>query len=941
MQKPRAATWSSRLSDRKVKYWPFRGGLDLVTPPITIPEGMMIAGRNFEPWIDGGYRRVLGYERFDGQPAPSDATYTSITLDAALGTAVEGDPFLSDVKSLLNFAGMADGTTITDFVAGNTWTVGGDAAIASGELVMDGTGDSLAHTHSAAFRDAFNGVTTDQWTIEYRVEIDQVIAAAIHIDWRTAYDNKGLVISQATADENKITVQLGDGTVGFDATLQSTSTFIAGAVVDVAVTRNGTAYYLHINGVYEDTATLGATLDLGDAGMLIGIGRDASSQPFEGDWRRMRFTSGSARYSLSTNYTVETGESYFEVQAVGALVGDSLLGDTSGATGEVIGFSADLTKVHVTKVTGTWIIAESVLNTDNHMLDLGTSTVVASESADTVDEEAAFKEIAEDVYRVDIQQVPGEGPIRGIWQIKEHVFAIRDNIGQTAGIIHEATAAGWVSNTDMTSYIYFTAGSDSPGPEPAIGDTLEGNTSGASATIVHIIVHSGDWSTNDAAGYYALDTSTITGGPFQAAENLKIGTSTVGIATAAETLFSLPPGGRYDFVSANFYAGTETYSVYAANGVGPAFEIAPENVGGTHEVIPILMDLTLGDSPEENKPHLVEFWDGKLWLAFTGGTVQSSIAGDPHTFNGFLGAAEYGLSEEVTSLQAMSGDVMIARTRRHTHAFYKGTTYTKKIISERSGGILWSNQEIDDGYAMDDQGITSLRRVDTFGDFANSTVSDKIQPWLVARKELVAGSMVIRDSNQYRLLYSNGEGAIMRIRPDGVTEFGVIDMPTTINCAYSMEDENGSPVNFFGGSEGYVFQAERGCSWDGEAIESTARMPFNHQGEPHIRKRYRLAELELEGERSVELYMAADLSYAGTETGAHFWEDRVVGGGGYYDVDNWDQIFWDAQQFTTARFEILGTGKNISLMFFHSSNTTAPFILQGVQLHYDIRRVQR
>lgn len=50
------------------------GGLDLVTPPIAVRAGMASAGENYEP-AKRGYVRSQGYERFDGRPAPSGATY--------------------------------------------------------------------------------------------------------------------------------------------------------------------------------------------------------------------------------------------------------------------------------------------------------------------------------------------------------------------------------------------------------------------------------------------------------------------------------------------------------------------------------------------------------------------------------------------------------------------------------------------------------------------------------------------------------------------------------------------------------------------------------------------------------------------------------------------------------------------------------------------------
>jgi hypothetical protein len=46
-----------------------QGGLDLVTPAIAVPPGKAIAALNYEPDVTG-YRRIGGYERYDGRPSP-------------------------------------------------------------------------------------------------------------------------------------------------------------------------------------------------------------------------------------------------------------------------------------------------------------------------------------------------------------------------------------------------------------------------------------------------------------------------------------------------------------------------------------------------------------------------------------------------------------------------------------------------------------------------------------------------------------------------------------------------------------------------------------------------------------------------------------------------------------------------------------------------------
>lgn len=905
--------------------------MDFVTPPITVPEGRMIAGRNFEPWINGGYRRIAGYERYDGQPKPSDSSWAGVCLDAAFDPtipAIPGDDDYSSVVTLLPFDGV-DGAIATDCEAGTprTWNFLGDAQLDTAQsvyggasLLLDGAGDYLTDSGAAAdwnFLHDGSDYTLEGWVRPGQIGVFACIAST---ELSTTRVGAGLSIN-ASGQLDFIVCKGSAGTVS--GRVIGSTVLAADTWYHAAVQCSAGVIEVFLNGVSEGIDTL-VSPSVAAPTSFLNIGRYTVGDlyHFNGHIDDFRVTEGVVRYTGPFTPPVAAHPIHATI-APG--VAATITGNTSGATGTII--DSEGACVYITKVDGTFEVAETItVGVTDYTVE-----AVSSELSDNIDHEATLRLAAETRYRTDIQQVPGANAVRGIWQIRDRVYAIRDNPGETAGVIYKASSSGWdAAALDLAHYVYFTGGL----VEPAIGDTLDGATSAATGTIHKIVVHTGNWGTSDASGYFTLTGVT---GAYSDTENLQVAAVTQAVAAGASEQFALPVGGRYSFVSENFYAGADTYRVYASGGgVGPGFEIDENDV-----VTPILMDLTMGDAPSENRPHLVEAWDGCLWFAFAGGSVQHSIVGDPLVFNGFLGAAEYGLGDEVTTLNSLSGDVLVARTRRQTHAFYKGDIYTKKIISDRAGGILYSDQELNTSYAADDSGITNLMRVQEYGDFGNATISDLIQPYLAARKELVAGSMVVRDSNQYRLLYSNGEGAIARINPNGAAEFGILSYPTTVHCAYSCENEDGTPTNWFGGSSGYVYQAEIGRNFDGAEIEATARMPFNHQGQPEIRKRYRLVELELSGERAIELYMAADLSYSGPETGAHYWEDRVVGGGGFFDADNWDQIYWDAQQFSTARFELLGTGKNISLLFYSRSNTTAPFILQGAQLHFDLRRVQR
>ena len=64
------------------KHFVLGGGLNEVTPPLSLKGGELYGVSNYEPGTKGGYRRIDGYERLDGQPAPSESSYWILNFDA-------------------------------------------------------------------------------------------------------------------------------------------------------------------------------------------------------------------------------------------------------------------------------------------------------------------------------------------------------------------------------------------------------------------------------------------------------------------------------------------------------------------------------------------------------------------------------------------------------------------------------------------------------------------------------------------------------------------------------------------------------------------------------------------------------------------------------------------------------------------------------------------
>lgn len=132
------------------------GGLDQITPTLSLPPGVVRRAANFECSLNGGYTRIGGYERFDGRPNPSDARYTivsgTIIGAIAVGDTVTGGTSAATAKVIAIVDNSLVLTRETDFFTpGEYLTVSATIVLTTLEIVgvsadglLDATYKSLA-----------------------------------------------------------------------------------------------------------------------------------------------------------------------------------------------------------------------------------------------------------------------------------------------------------------------------------------------------------------------------------------------------------------------------------------------------------------------------------------------------------------------------------------------------------------------------------------------------------------------------------------------------------------------------------------------------------------------------------------------------------------------------------------------------------------------------
>lgn len=607
-------------------------------------------------------------------------------------------------------------------------------------------------------------------------------------------------------------------------------------------------------------------------------------------------------------------------------VGQTITGQTSGASAKIISVSANRRYVVVTRQDGDFQVGETLLVGGTPVAVSGPSNTQLSALDDNV-----FAEMAANDYRADIQAVPGSGPVRGVWSLKDEVYAFRDNSAGTQCLMYRATASGW-TQINLGYELSFTAGDT--GTAISDGQTVTGQTSGASGVVQRVVVQSGtNWTTGTPCSGRLIFASIT--GTFQNGENLLVSGVRRATCVGTQSAITLAPGGRFEFDNYNFTGSADTLRMYGCDGVNRGFEFDGS------VFVPISTGMAV------DKPKFVKCHKGHLFFAFRGSLQHSSI-GEPYRWSVVVGgASEIGLGDDCTGLQVVSGSegnaALMAFCRNRILVLYGNSSADWNLVtlSSTTGALPYTTQVLSMPVFLDDLGITTAAQSASFGNFVQGTISEQVRPLLAGITKDAVASTVVRLRNQYKLFFTNGFGITVTFR--GSKSIGIMpfSLPKIVSCVCNAEI-GGEEVILFGATDGFVYEMNRGRSFDGNSIEAMLRLAFNHSRSPRMRKLYRKAIFELKPASACSLAIQPEFSYGDGDVSTHpLWEQSVSGLGGRWDVSNWDRFYWDGQEYTRIEVKIEGTGTNISFATYSNTATELPHTIQGVTLHYTPRRLER
>jgi hypothetical protein len=342
-------------------------------------------------------------------------------------------------------------------------------------------------------------------------------------------------------------------------------------------------------------------------------------------------------------------------------------------------------------------------------------------------------------------------------------------------------------------------------------------------------------------------------------------------------------------------------------------------------------------------PTFVSIYRNHLFLAFERGIIRNSEPGNPFLWDAAAGTVEIAIGAAPTGFDSTAKALLIA-TARLTQAL-TGTvaeTFELNTASQNAGARAYTMAHIGTTHMLNDLGVQSITRTDTFGSFADQTLSEIVQPVINQLINTVVANTVVLKNNIYKLFTSSGNGIAATFQKGQVTGFVPFDLGITVNTVSNANDETGAERILIGSGNGFVYEMERGRSFDGAEKESWARTAYAYLETPNFRKKFLRGSVGVVISGRATVKINADYSLGSSDViDSRTIGAQINGQNGSFDVAQFDTAVFDGKLVSTAYLDLEGTGDSISLVINHSSAKDDIFSLKDILYTYKRRRIQR
>ena len=302
-------------------------------------------------------------------------------------------------------------------------------------------------------------------------------------------------------------------------------------------------------------------------------------------------------------------------------------------------------------------------------------------------------------------------------------------------------------------------------------------------------------------------------------------------------------------------------------------------------------------------------------------------------------------------------DALVIFARDSTKILY-GTavgSWDLRDFADDSGSIEWTLQDIGQGIYLDDRGLTDIATTQKYGDFTSKTLSRFVDPWLQTMLGSTVASLRVKEKNQYRLIFDDNQAMTVTLHGNKVLGICRQLYDIQITCANSTSNASGAEELYAGADDGFVYQMDRGTSFNGNPIEAVIAFHYNNLKSPQTKKRIRRVIIEINAP-SFYTYITASVNFNYGESGNAGEVFNPDNPGALWGIGFWGDFAWGGSDVSSLFVDVDGTGTDFSLTTHYSgefemqenednprSGVTGadPHTIQGYTVHYSNRGVQR
>ncbi len=398
--------------------------------------------------------------------------------------------------------------------------------------------------------------------------------------------------------------------------------------------------------------------------------------------------------------------------------------------------------------------------------------------------------------------------------------------------------------------------------------------------------------------------------------------------------------------------------VIMCNGITPAIIMWTNELGnpecaslledGPQAQNPTAINLPSDPTIAEGYPTVSRVYNQRLHIGFPYGTLFVSHVGDPYQYDAVsYSAGVWWLGSDITDMVVSPSSLTVFMEngidviRPSDPDMITGFDEIKEQFSPTSGAKAFSVQRIlGRTLFCDDRGITSLEATNQWGDFAASNISKKIQKTYQANKDIIAGTAVDREKNQYIVYFQDGTGIVVTIEPNYRGEFAVkgiskFSLGLNVNTVWGVNKKSERLLTTK--ADAYLRKQHKDAqSFDGDEIVSRFTTCFHPYGSPTSYKTFKRLLVELTASLGQQFQIRSLYDYSGPNTpnSAIYTTDPQVADS-IWGEGTWGTFVWGGTGAVDQEYSyITGIGVNMAIQFSCSDKYSDPHVVHNVITSY-------